>query len=413
MADPNGRKPPLISRRSRRPRGIVKTLNFYEVPVGVSHKALSDVEALIVGRGPLHISASRHQTLRPCFHIFDDQRQDNPCPLNRLQAGTDSDEGRRRYAEDPTAALIQNKGQLEHPLVKVGRPLKVVDVYESDLLLKLSFDHRMGSHVFMTAPPGFGVVTHSSGYVVRRSSVMNQHEAASYASHRYAVYILLISSTCLAAACGSTPPKTPAKVLDRFCPPGTHPQNRVLHGETYRWCSATSGEPDGPYLVEYKDGQPKLKLHTRLGLVHGQYRAFHPHGRRAVEQTYRHGKPDGVGRYWPPHGPELSCLPQDCAEQELTLGRPYCRPEQISASLATRQAQLNGCLKGYEDLDESSAVTAQWWLDLLGRPYGVQVRSTAAYRAAGQCIEGLIRETTFAAPFGDVCSIRMSFELRP
>ena len=60
---------------------------------------------------------------------------------------------------------------------------------------------------------------------------------------------------------------------------------------------------------------------------------------------------------------------------------------------------------------DGGTVVAQWWLDLLGRPYAVQMRSSEEQRPAAQCLEKLIKGITFAAPFGDVCSIRMPFKM--
>ena len=52
--------------------------------------------------------------------------------------------------------------------------------------------------------------------------------------------------------------------------------------------------------VTYADGRPKLSFELAQGRVQGVYRAFHPLGRRAVEQTYNAGSPEGIGRFGHP-----------------------------------------------------------------------------------------------------------------
>ena len=233
--------------------------------------------------------------------------------------------------------------------------------------------------------------------------------------HRLVRSYLVLTSLVFLMILGCGPSQlttSPDSSRSAGCPTESHPKTMTLHDEAYGWCVDSRDVPQGHFKVTYSNGRPKLDLPLVNGEVHGVYRAFHPSGRRAIEQGFTQGKATGLGTYWPPNGPPQRCDASACAETSLTLGRPFCRPEEISKTLAGLQGSLNQCAGATHPRDAKAAhITAQWWIGLLGFPYAIQVRSSEVDRSAAQCIEGIIKETRFAAPFGEACSVRMPFTL--
>jgi len=216
---------------------------------------------------------------------------------------------------------------------------------------------------------------------------------------------------CMLAGCGGHPGKGAAVPTSAYCAPKTEEVIEVRVGERHHWCKDKNGVAHGPFEVQYANGRRKVAFTAVRGLADGPYEGWHSSGRWAIQTAYAMGAPQGHLKMRPPLGPPTECPAARCGHRANVLDRPHCLPEDIDAIFAAREELLQSCLAGGRQAGQAT-VLLKWSINLTGRPQEIKVSSRPDLPVEMlACIENVLVEQRFPAPFGDVCEVSLDFQV--